>query len=426
MTLSIEPPVINRAESVPRSKLPRLSIAERDRRWKAIRDEMERQGLALLLVHGDSGKWDQKFTNMRYLSQIGGDGEDGWLVFPLEGEPSAHVFSGGAMHQMWGEMQDWMSDVRPAPGLRWSSALIGRIKDLGLERARIGVVGLEGYQETEGTVSYLTLSRLKEQFPEAQFVDATHIVEDFRMVKSAEEIGFIEQAARIGDAAIRYMRRHAQPGAAEHDVYAGAFATMLSEGAEQPLCFFWDAGSNVSHGQRYPGRSILQQGDVIVTELTPRYLGHWVQFSAPVAVGEPTPEYQRLFDVAYTSNQNALKTLRPGITLGDLAEAFERPIVDAGLTSLHVHVHGTGQRGSDHPVIFPPSRRVGMPPEVLAKVNRILEIEVKEGMVFAFEPHVTYGPGKPGLHLGDPVVVTSTGCRSLSQLDLRDWSSAGA
>lgn len=403
-----------------RAELPRLSLAEREARWSAIRAEMAREGIDALLVHGDSGKWDQKSSSMRYVGQIGGNGEDGWLVFPIEGDPTAYVFSGGAMLKMWTDLQDWVSDVRSAPGLRWSSALTDSIEERGLAEARLGIVGLHGYQESEGTASYLTVSRLKDRFPRAEFVDATRLIEDLRMYKSSEELMFIEEAARIGDAAIEVMRAHARPGVPELEVYARTMESLMREGSEQPVTFFWDAGPDVSHAQRFPGRRILQESDVIVTEISPRYFGYWVQYSAPAVVGRPTAEYQRLFDVAFESYMEGLAVFRPGATLGDLATAFERPIVKAGMYSQHVYAHGTGGRGSEFPVIFPPSRRVGMPPEALANFERLMEIEVREGMVLAFEPHVTVD-GIRGLHIGDPVVATSDGPRSLSRSRLDEW-----
>lgn len=405
-----------------RRELPRLSLAERDARWARIRASMAAEGIEALLVHGDSGKWDQKSSSMRYVGQIGGNGEDGWLVFPSDGDPTAFVFSGGAMLSMWTDLQDWVTDVRSAPGLRWSSALADSIEERGLTRARLGIVGLEGYQESEGTASYLTVSRLKERFPQAEFVDATRLVEDLRMYKSAEELLFIEEAARIGDVAIEVMRATARPGVSEIEVYARTMESLMREGSEQPVTFFWDAGPDVSHAQRFAGRRILQESDVIVTEISPRYFGHWVQFSAPAVVGKPTPLYQRLFDVAYESYEAGLAVFRPGATLGDLAAAFEGPIVKAGMYSQHVYAHGTGGRGSEFPVIFPPSRRVGMPPAALASFERLMQIEVREGMVLAFEPHVTED-GIHGLHIGDPVVATAAGPRSLSRSKLQEWVS---
>lgn len=408
--------------SLSRKELPRLSLQERDSRWANIRLRMQEDGIDCLLIWGDSGKWDQKSASMRYVGHIGGNGEDGWLVFPADGDPTAFIFSGGAMLQMWHDLQDWVTDIRSVPGTRWSSGVSDRITELGMENARIGIVGLTGYQESEGTAPYTTVSVLQDRFRRAEFVDATKLLEDLRLYKSKEEVSFIEEATRIGDAAIQVLRESARPGVSEIEAYARTHEALLREGSEQPVTLFWDAGREVNHAQRYPGRRVLEAGDTILTEISPRYYGYWAHFQAPVGVGGSNPRYQELMDVAYDSYMEGLSVFRPGITLGDLAVAFERVISAAGMTSLHVYAHGTGGRGTEFPVLFPPFRRKGMPPESLAAFDRLMEIEVKEGMVMAFEPHVTKDMVH-GLHLGDPVVVEGSGCRRLSKLDLREWAS---
>ena len=413
-------PFENKPDSLTRSKLPRLSIGERDRRWAAVRSAMKREEIECLLVHGDSGKWDQKFSNIHYLSQIGGNGEDGWLAFPVRDEPSAFIFSGGSMLKMWGERQDWVSDLRTVPGNHWSGALTIYLKEAGLSKAKLGVVGLSGYQESEGTVSYTTLTKLKEQLPEAEFCDASYLLENLRLFKSEEEIRFIEKAAEIGDHAAKIMRELAKPGVSEIIVYARILEALIEAGSEQPITFFWDAGPVVSHAQRYPGRVVLEKGDVILTEISPRFYGYWAHCQISAAVGGPTPEYRELFEVAYASYMNTLNILRPGIKIRDLAAAFEAPIKEAGMTSLHPYAHGTGGRGTEFPVIFTPASRAKMTPEGLVGFEKVMDMEIGEGMVLAFEPHVTKDMVH-GLHIGDTVLVTEHGSRRLSRLDLRDW-----
>ena len=79
--------------------------------------------------------------------------------------------------------------------------MIARLKELKLERGRIGVIGLKGLiRAPEGVVPWLMFERLREAFPNAEFVSATEIVLETRAVKSAEEIGFIREAERPGRA----------------------------------------------------------------------------------------------------------------------------------------------------------------------------------------------------------------------------------
>jgi hypothetical protein len=60
-------------------------LAERDRRWKAVRVEMAAQGIDCLVVSGDQGNWGGNMANPRYLTGIG---DRGFAIFPKEGEPA--------------------------------------------------------------------------------------------------------------------------------------------------------------------------------------------------------------------------------------------------------------------------------------------------------------------------------------------------
>src|SRR5207302_4612222 len=51
---------------------PRFSLAERDRRWAAVRAEMAKAGVDVLVGSNNTGHWDHWQSDIRYLTQIGG------------------------------------------------------------------------------------------------------------------------------------------------------------------------------------------------------------------------------------------------------------------------------------------------------------------------------------------------------------------
>ena len=72
---------------------PTLSLAERDRRWAAVRQEMAARGLECLILVGWPAMWDFNIANARYLCPIGGNAEFNVLVFPATGEPTSFIYS---------------------------------------------------------------------------------------------------------------------------------------------------------------------------------------------------------------------------------------------------------------------------------------------------------------------------------------------
>src|SRR4030042_29291 len=116
-------------------ELTQLSLAERARRWKAIRDAMRAQKLDCLIVWGANSNWDSKMANVRYLTQIGGNGEQAWVVFPLTGEPTCFT-SFAWITDWWRYSQSWIKDIQPFQK-SWASLLAARLKELGLEKRNI-------------------------------------------------------------------------------------------------------------------------------------------------------------------------------------------------------------------------------------------------------------------------------------------------
>ncbi len=155
--------------------IPTFSRAERDRRWSLVRGRMKDEGFDCLVGVPNGGRFEQLQANTRYLTQMGGFACEIGVAFPLDGEVTAFVQSPRDI-AWWRRAQDWIADLRNCRRL-WSEAIIARLKELKLERGRIGIIGLKGLiRAPEGVVPWLTVERLKEAFPQAQFASATHVI----------------------------------------------------------------------------------------------------------------------------------------------------------------------------------------------------------------------------------------------------------
>jgi hypothetical protein len=62
--------------------IPLLSLAERDRRYKNVRERMAQEGLDVLLLPANHSRWEQMMADSRYLSGIGGFATEVFTVFP--------------------------------------------------------------------------------------------------------------------------------------------------------------------------------------------------------------------------------------------------------------------------------------------------------------------------------------------------------
>src|SRR4051794_5096141 len=164
---------------------PRFSTAERDRRWKLVRELMAREGLDAVIAPENTGHYDHWQSDTRYLTQVGGNCVDAAALITMEHDAVAFVGEGS-----WPGLAapHWGVQVYPT-GRAFARAMIPVIKELGLEGKRIGVSGMtRGLRAPEGTIKYGTMTKLMEAFPTTTFVDATVLMQEARYVKSDEEI----------------------------------------------------------------------------------------------------------------------------------------------------------------------------------------------------------------------------------------------
>ena len=75
---------------------PRFSLAERDRRWQAVRELMRQQNLDVIVTPQNSGHSADYQANTRYLTHCGGGEPDLAAVFPIVGAVTAIATSAGA------------------------------------------------------------------------------------------------------------------------------------------------------------------------------------------------------------------------------------------------------------------------------------------------------------------------------------------
>ena len=121
---------------------PRFSASEYGRRYTLVREEMDRRGLAALILFGDSGHIGGFQTNCHYLSNYI-DQFYSYVVFPAEGEPT--LFFCLQPHETGVRQYSVIEDIRWG-GWDIAAAVAGRIRELGVDRKRIGLVGVSSFQ----------------------------------------------------------------------------------------------------------------------------------------------------------------------------------------------------------------------------------------------------------------------------------------
>src|SRR4051794_27133654 len=166
-----------------------FSLAERDRRWAAVRENAARAGFDCTFVplcvdgrnlHLSLEQARGTRSDIRYLTQM----ENGAIVIPTDGRSPVVITPRG-------EQNSWVTDPRRAGAgsfPAWGQTMAEVLQDLGMDRARIGVSGLKGGKVThgralDGVVNHTAYAEVKRRLPNATFEDATDVVGFARYMK---------------------------------------------------------------------------------------------------------------------------------------------------------------------------------------------------------------------------------------------------
>ena len=115
-------------------------------------------------------------------------------------------------------------------------------------------------------------------------------------------------------------------------------------------------------------------------------------------IGEPTPEFEKYFDLMMQLQQAAFDALRPGRTFAEAETEVSDAFADLGVAEMQRHHtgHGIGLEGHEWPFIDKGSDDV-----------------IEENMVLSVEPGI-YVPGLAGFRHSDTVVIRAYGVERLT------------
>ncbi|MDG6939627.1 MAG: aminopeptidase P family protein [Nitrososphaerota archaeon] len=378
---------------------PRFSDAEYGRRWRLARDLMKRKGLDCLVVAGMSLGWDKGWQNIRYLTNYAGSLDNiCYVVMGYEEEPTICTWTS----QIDRVARSVVDDIR-ASRTNVATA-VGRMKELRADRGNIGVVT----PNWNLGLPYEQMEYMKKEMPEAKF----HFVfEDFmkdvRMVRSAEEIAWIEKSAHLGDLMVEELVRKIKPGITEHQIFGTVYDTVISNGGEDSMILMsindtYDSDSPDTRVRPMP--RTMQKGYILNMENGPVWNGYEAQTGKPICLGEPHPEYRHMFDVCLEAYKRVSDQFRAGRTEKDILEAG-KVVLDSGYVNIGAPLcHGmSGGFPQDGPVVSPGHSDFGI----------FKPVEVRKDTVWTVEISVATKDEMKGVFMADAFLVTDGAPRRL-------------
>lgn len=403
---------------------PRLSLEERDRRWNNVRGLLERTDVDVLIALGDDDNVGPPSWNPdAYLT---GERPGHAVLFPLEGDPIAHVWNTNALADHREAIRNgdevWMQPSQFRLG-NTSEPLIASLGELGYAKATIGLVNVHKAWPyyPEGSISWVTLDEMKKALPEATFKDVGVEFQELTYVRSAEEIECLRKAAAAGEAMCEAALDVIGPGVNEAEVYAELSAAAIRTGCTSTWMVMATGPDPLTWGPpswtyRPQPPKILESGDIILCELFPKYGMFDTQAQLAVTIGDVHPDFERAADAVKAGYDAAIRSMKPGTLFGDLSDAIEAPILEAGGWRLTPCIHtlpifaasGHGIKGQ---LI---EEMTAYPPFPIERAHHLSELVLRPGHVFAVQPNCVFGRRR--VNIGGTVIITEDGCEELNHL----------
>jgi len=389
---------------------PRFSQAEYQRRYTNIRKMMAEQRLDCLLIVGGSAAYGRLWFNFRYVTNMMGKAEmANYCVFPKDGDPAVvtrpgHSLAGGMLAR---------TAVRNVIVGRPSvlDAIVNEIKERGYDQGRIGIVEYDPYTSIpKNHWDFFT-----KNLPQAEFVFVTKEFIAMRLLKSAEEIHFLEKSAGFGDAGLRAMQERVKPGMTEGEVFGIVHEAVMKAGGEMGMiqigsCSMLDP--DVNDQRPRPVERVIGARDIINNELGIFYNGYEAQCGRPILTGAPTAEYQAMFEVALEGYKRLVPTLWPGKSSDDSIAAMEF-IKDSGFEFYGGFLQGMLGANPRHEPQIGFDRVQSAEDRYLFDADGRLIYQV--GHVFTLQMHIVDQSHTRGLFVGDFFAIEEKGPRCLNK-----------
>jgi Xaa-Pro aminopeptidase len=367
------------------------SLAERDRRWSAVRENAGKAGFDCILVPLGNG------VDGRYMTQL----RCSAMALPAD-DRAPIIIADRRSSNAWAP-EPWQT------GREWAEPMGEALLDLGMERARIGVVGLKGGSVThcssiDGVVNHTALAQVMSKLPNATFGDATDVVGLVRYVKSGEETVFLRRSAAVAAAGLDALINLARPGVDAGVLYADVTARLLELRSEYyPLALTLDPIGTLKP-KRYMNPPIgkrLESNALITNEMNAILGAQLTQVCQPILLGKTPDEWKPVIELQKEVYEAGLKLIKPGTTFGALKDYVNSFGPKRNMKTV-IQMQGCGY-GDDGPLLTAKSQG-----------GALRDLGIEKGNAFVWKPVAMTADERIQFACGGPVLVMDTGAEELS------------
>jgi Xaa-Pro aminopeptidase len=273
-----------------------------------------------------------------------------------------------------------------------------------LRRRRIRRIGVEANRMTLAAYGMLR--------PHVRAEALGPIIEEQRMVKSADEIDRIRRSVELNSRAFDRALKRFHHSMTESDLAAEleyqmrrlgaekpAFDTIVAAGAKSALPHAQPGAVPASpKGRRRPVHRLRSESQLLLIDMGAQLEGYSSDMTRTLHIGNPAPKARRLYKAVLEAQLAAIGAVRENATASSVDKAARSVLKAHGMDRLFVHSTGHG---------------LGLEIHEPPRIGRREKTRLRAGMVITIEPGA-YIEGYGGVRIEDTVLVTEKGCEILT------------
>lgn len=245
-----------------------------------------------------------------------------------------------------------------------------------------------------------------------ELFDAQPLMEQARLIKSAEEIASHRVSMDVCDLAIARMRASLVPGVTENQLWSILHGTNVAQGGEWAESRLLSSGTRTNPWFQDATDKVIEAGEMVSFDTDMVGPGGYLSDISRsfVCPGKPvTAEQRKLLDIASQQISHNVELLRPGLSFREFAEQCWPVPQQYEHNRYMMMLHGVGL--------------VDEYPSVAYAVDFAewgYDGLFQENMVVSVESYIGERGGREGVKLEEQVLITAQGAVKLSSTPLVD------
>lgn len=247
-----------------------------------------------------------------------------------------------------------------------------------------------------------TVINLMKVFPGAEIVNAEEVVNRLRRIKTPDEIALMTRACHLVDGVLDNMKDKVILGTTELDLKSEINFQMNNLGSKTESfdTAVWSMGPKNSRdaSDRRTSNPLID-GMGVSFDFGSVINGYCSDFGRTIYVGDPTPEYEKVYELVMAAQAAGIAAVKPGVLASEVHKATRDVIVEGGYGDWFRHRTG---------------HCIGLDVHELPYISEEDHTPLEVGMTFTIEPSV-FWPGRVGVRVEDIIVVEEKGGRKINE-----------